>query len=147
MIEVRRPRFMVVWLLFGAGFMAFEIAAGKLDYHDLAIRAPAALLILLDAGLTLQSAITYNQWIWPCREHVPKVYRLVFFKPSVLWAAAAGYYIIAFWVLIAIMAAPDAAVPATAYLFLSGYALVAVWKIGFLMAADRLATVLSDEAE
>lgn len=146
MVQVRNPRFAVVWLALGLAFIPFGLGT-QITTDDFLIRIPAVLLVLIDAGLTLQAAFVYHMSVWPHAEHLPGWARFPFFRPLFAWIGALGYYVIAAWVMRAVVIAPDIPVTdKTAYMFLAGYALIMVWKSAYLAAISRLSQLLHERA-
>lgn len=146
MVLLRSPRFAVVWLVLGLAIIPFGLGR-EITPDDFLVRLPAVLLVLIDAGLTLQAAFVYHMSVWPYAEQMPLWARFPFFRPAFAWIGALGYYVIAAWVLQAVVIAPDVAVTdKTAYMFLAGYALIMVWKSAYLAAVTRLSQLLHERA-
>jgi hypothetical protein len=144
MVVLRSPRLALVWLAVGLVLSPFLIGSA-VTLDDFVIRLPAFTLVLIDAGLTLQAAFIYQVWVWPRQSELPLWAQFPFFRPMFSWIGALGYYVIAAWVLRAIIVAPDIPVTdKTAYMFLSGYAFIMVWKSAYLAAISRLAVMLDD---
>lgn len=116
------------------GLVLIPLALGRFEMSDFTVRFPAVVLLMIDAGLTLQFAVFYAASVWPEQERIP----LRLFRPVYAWAAAGGYYLMATWTIMAIIARPDGPVnPAIAVIFMSGYALIAVWKTTLLRLVLR----------
>lgn len=147
MVTVRNPNFAVLWLLIGLLFVPLGVGH-EVTWEDLVIRLPAAIIVLVDAGLTLQSALLYHRWVWPHRQRVPSRWRFPFFRPAFAWLGALGYYLVAAWVIRAILLAPDMPIidPHSTGLFIGGYLLIMVWKFAYLVAVGRLARVLDERS-
>lgn len=147
MVALRNPRLALVWLAIGLAFTPFLLGS-EITVDDFSVRLPAFVLILIDAGLTLQAAYVYHASVWPCHRKLPLWAQFPFFRPMFAWIGAVGYYIIAAWVLHAIIVAPDApVVDKTSYGFICGYALIMVWKSAYLAAVSRLAGMLNERAD
>lgn len=146
MVALRSPRFALVWFVIGLAFIPFGLGS-QITADDFVVRIPAVLLVLIDAGMTLQAAWVYHASVWHHHDRLPLWARFPFFRPIFAWIGALGYYVIAAWVMRAVVIAPDLPVTdKTAYMFLAGYALIMVWKSAYLAAITRLAQVLDDRS-
>lgn len=138
-MHLRTSRFVVAFSCLG--LVLVPLALGRFEISDFTVRVPAVAILMFDAGLALQFAIIYQASVWPERTRVP----LRLFPPIYAWAAAGGYYLMATWTIMSIVARPDGPVtPAIAVIFLGGYLLIAVWKIALLRLVIRAWSKLNE---
>lgn len=143
MVHLRSSRFAVLW--FCLGLLIIPFGLGHFEITDLTVRVPAVVLLLLDAGVTLQFAVVYQRDVWPYRTRIKETIRCAMFDPVFAWIAALGYYFVAAWTVMAIVATPDGAVRKDiAFFFVSGYALIAVWKLVMLRFCAGVAREFDD---
>jgi hypothetical protein len=137
-----RSSLIFVHLVLGLAIIPFGL--GHLDINDFMVRLPAIAVVAMDACVALQIAAVYTSSVYPYREYFPEWVRVHgLFRPWLAWLAAAGYYSMCLWVVIAVIATPDAPVDLTiGAFFIGGYAAVGAYKIGKLRLITSIAHTL-----
>jgi len=129
------PRLIVFWLLTGLLIVPIWLHPSTPD--DFLIRLPIIVLVMLDAGLSLQFALIYTFRLRP-ETLPPQLARMAPGIPAV-WLCVLGYYGIALYAVFRIILAAHGPVPTdAAVLFGISCIAIAFWKFRLCRAIGAM---------